>query len=127
MIFALGQREIDSYCRAIQRRSTILIICMTWVKSISIFRAVDACGHHHVGHIGILGVDKKVKSTRFHWAAMLAMTRRWAIFLALLFEADVLDVIEKNYWRVRRKRHEPTIPFRGTQNRCSAVQERVYA
>lgn len=44
---------------------------------------MNACGHHHVGHIGILGVDKKARSgTRFHWADRRKMTWRWAIFLA---------------------------------------------
>ena len=36
---------------------------------IKISGCINACGHHHVGHIGILGVDKKVQSfIKFHLA-----------------------------------------------------------
>ena len=61
---------------------------------------MNACGHHHVGHIGILGVDKKAKSsTRFPWAVMLDIPAEGAQTRAnrrsIGRPGEVCDVIEK--------------------------------
>jgi len=50
---------------------------------LNISGCMNACGHHHIGHIGILGVDKKARSgIRFSSAAaptkMLHWARCWA-------------------------------------------------
>ena len=47
---------------------------------IKISGCINACGHHHVGHIGILGVAKKALNfIKSHWADQLTNTPAWAI------------------------------------------------
>ena len=39
--------------------STTMITCTIWANlEIKMSGYMNACGHHHIGHIGILGVDK---------------------------------------------------------------------
>ncbi len=64
---------------------------------IKISGCMNACGHHHVGHIGILGVDKKGSE---HYQIMLGGSADEAASLAKLIgpsfsEDDVVDAIEK--------------------------------
>jgi sulfite reductase (NADPH) hemoprotein beta-component len=58
---------------------------------------MNACGHHHVGHIGILGVDKKGKE--FYQVTIGGEARKDASIGKILgpsFSAEeVPDVIEK--------------------------------
>ena len=51
---------------------------------IKISGCINACGHHHVGHVGILGLDKAgVENYRSPWAVVLGMMRqlvkRWDV------------------------------------------------
>jgi sulfite reductase (NADPH) hemoprotein beta-component len=58
---------------------------------------MNACGHHHVGHIGILGVDKK--GEEFYQVSLGGSGTRDASLGKILgpsFAQDVMpDVIEK--------------------------------
>ena len=60
---------------------------------LNISGCMNACGHHHVGHIGILGVDKKGQEFYqiFPWVGMLD-TRipkpHWARLLALPYQGN---------------------------------------
>ena len=77
---------------------------------LNISGCVNACGHHHVGHIGILGVDKKGED-----CFQITLGGAWGVEAALgkvigpaLVAADVPPVIERiveNY-RMRRRPKE---------------------
>ena len=51
---------------------------------IKISGCINACGHHHVGHVGILGLDKAgVENYQILWAVVLGviwqLVKRWAV------------------------------------------------
>jgi sulfite reductase (NADPH) hemoprotein beta-component len=64
---------------------------------IKISGCINACGHHHVGHIGILGVDRKGEE---HYQVQIGGSASEDAALGRIlgrgFSADeVVDVVEK--------------------------------
>src|SRR3546814_3609941 len=48
---------------------------------IKISGCINACGHHHVGHIGILGVDKNGERSEEHTSELQSLMRiSYAVF-----------------------------------------------
>ncbi|MFO6269724.1 nitrite/sulfite reductase, partial [Pseudomonas aeruginosa] len=91
---------------------------------------MDSCGHHHVGHIGILGVDKK--GAEFYQVSLGGSSARDASLGQILGPsfaqeqmADVIDKIIQVY--VERRTEEE--PFIDTFRRIGIdpFKERVYA
>ncbi len=97
---------------------------------LNISGCMNACGHHHVGHIGILGVDKK--GAEFYQVSLGGSSGRNATLGQILgpsFAQDVMpDVIEKviNVYVEQRTEDEQ---FLDTFRRIGIdpFKERVYA
>ena len=97
---------------------------------LNISGCMNACGHHHVGHIGILGVDKK--GAEFYQVSLGGSSGRSASLGQILgpsFAQDVMpDVIEKviNVYVEQRTEDEQ---FLDTFRRIGIdpFKERVYA
>ncbi|MZR61878.1 nitrite/sulfite reductase [Alcanivorax sp. DP30] len=96
---------------------------------LNISGCMNACGHHHIGHIGILGVDKKGKE--FYQITLGGRGDKFTRVgekLGPSFEADeVTDVIEKIINLYVEKRHENE-PFIDTYERIGmdTFKERIY-
>ncbi|HBP0772896.1 TPA: nitrite/sulfite reductase [Pseudomonas aeruginosa] len=97
---------------------------------LNISGCMNACGHHHVGHIGILGVDKK--GAEFYQVSLGGSSARDASLGQILGPsfaqeqmADVIDKIIQVY--VERRTEEE--PFIDTFRRIGIdpFKERVYA
>jgi len=78
---------------------------------IKISGCINACGHHHVGHIGILGVDKK--GTEFYQITLGGSADENASIGEILGAAfsydEVVDAVEKvveTYLKIRSSRDE---------------------
>ncbi len=78
---------------------------------IKISGCINACGHHHVGHIGILGVDKK--GTEFYQITLGGSADENASIGEILGAAfsydEVVDAVEKvvdTYVKIRTSRDE---------------------
>jgi sulfite reductase (NADPH) hemoprotein beta-component len=97
---------------------------------LNISGCMNACGHHHVGHIGILGVDKK--GLEFYQVCLggsQAGNARVAQILGPSFSrADLPDVIEKLLQRYLHLRADETETFIATYERCGIepFKEAVY-
>lgn len=97
---------------------------------LNISGCMNACGHHHVGHIGILGVDKK--GEEFYQVSLGGNAARDASLGKILgpsfAQDDMADVIEKliNVYVERRTEDER---FIDTYQRIGIdpFKERVYA
>lgn len=97
---------------------------------INISGCMNACGHHHVGHIGILGVDKK--GAEYYQVSLGGSSGHDASLGDILgpsFEAEEMaNVIEEvlNVYLDNRQEHEP---FLQTYRRIGITKfkERVYA
>jgi sulfite reductase (NADPH) hemoprotein beta-component len=97
---------------------------------INISGCMNACGHHHVGHIGILGVDKK--GAEYYQVSLGGSSGHDASLGDILgpsFEAeDMANVIEEvlNVYLDNRQENEP---FLQTYRRIGITKfkERVYA
>jgi len=91
---------------------------------------INACGHHHVGHIGILGVDKK--GEEFYQVSLGGSASRDASLGKILgpsfAQDDMPDVIEKLIDVYVEKRTEDE-RFIDTYQRIGIdpFKERVYA
>jgi sulfite reductase (NADPH) hemoprotein beta-component len=91
---------------------------------------MNACGHHHVGHIGILGVDKKGSS----WYQITLggdasnNTKLGERLGPAVAQADMPDVVEKLINVYMENRSEETERFVDTVHRIGVVpfKERVY-
>ncbi len=97
---------------------------------LNISGCMNACGHHHIGHIGILGVDKK--GAEFYQISLGGSQSKEAAIGKILgpsfSQEDVPDVVEKlldTYVNLRQE--EET--FLQTFNRVGIepFKERVYA
>jgi sulfite reductase (NADPH) hemoprotein beta-component len=90
---------------------------------------MNACGHHHVGHIGILGVDKK--GAEFYQISLGGNQGKDASLGEILgpsfSQADVPDVIEKILQTFVDLRQEDEV-FLATFRRVGLepFKERVY-
>ena len=97
---------------------------------INISGCMNACGHHHVGHIGILGVDKK--GVEFYQVQLGGRSNEDAALGKVLgpafSEEDVIDVIDKLINVYVNNRHEDEI-FVDTYSRIGLkpFKESVYA
>ncbi|NYS76641.1 MULTISPECIES: nitrite/sulfite reductase [Halomonadaceae] len=97
---------------------------------LNISGCMNACGHHHVGHIGILGVDKK--GEEFYQISIGGNSTDDASLGKILgpsfFRSDVPDVIEKVLEVYVAQRHEDE-RFLDTYRRIGLkpFKERVYA
>lgn len=97
---------------------------------LNISGCMNACGHHHVGHIGILGVDKK--GEEFYQVSLGGSSGRDASLGQILgpsFAQDAMpDVIEKIIDVYIESRHEDEL-FLDTFRRIGIApfKERVYA
>ncbi|MGY2462423.1 nitrite/sulfite reductase [Vreelandella sulfidaeris] len=97
---------------------------------LNISGCMNACGHHHVGHIGILGVDKK--GEEFYQISIGGNSTDDASLGKILgpsfFRSDVPDVVEKVLEVYVAQRHEDE-RFLDTYRRIGLkpFKERVYA
>ncbi|MFT6969393.1 MAG: sulfite reductase (NADPH) hemoprotein beta-component [Cellvibrionaceae bacterium] len=97
---------------------------------INISGCMNACGHHHVGHIGILGVDKK--GVEFYQVQLGGRSNEDAALGKVLGPAfsreDVVDVIDKLINVYITNRHEDEV-FVDTYSRIGLkpFKESVYA
>ena len=97
---------------------------------LNISGCMNACGHHHIGNIGILGVDKKGKE--YYQVSLGGCSGRDAAIGKILGpsfeEAEIADVIEKIVAVYVEKRLEGE-SFLGTVQRLGIdpFKERVYA
>ena len=97
---------------------------------LNISGCMNACGHHHVGHIGILGVDKK--GQEFYQVSLGGHSGREASLAKILGPAfaqdDMPDVIDKSIKVYVEQRSEDE-SFLDTFRRIGVdpFKERVYA
>jgi sulfite reductase (NADPH) hemoprotein beta-component len=97
---------------------------------LNISGCMNACGHHHIGNIGILGVDKKGKE--YYQVSLGGCSGRDAAIGKILGpsfeEAEIADVIEKIVAVYVEKRLEGE-SFLGAVQRLGIdpFKERVYA
>ena len=97
---------------------------------IKISGCINACGHHHAGHIGILGVDKKGEEAyQLSLGGSGAEDASLAKILGPGFsEAGVVDAVEKVIEAYRVVRNGPGERFLDTYRRVGAdpFKEAVY-
>ena len=97
---------------------------------IKISGCINACGHHHAGHIGILGVDRKgEESYQLSLGGSGAEDASLAKILGPGFsEAGVVDAVEKVIERYRAVRSGPGERFLDTYRRVgdAPFKEAVY-
>ena len=98
---------------------------------INISGCINACGHHHVGHIGILGVEKN--GEEFYQITLGGKADENAVLGALIGPAvpyaQVADVVEDIAKAYRALRQRPDELFIDTVKRLGVepFRERVYA
>jgi len=98
--------------------------------TLNISGCMNACGHHHVGNIGILGVDKK--GSEFYQVTLGGSADRDAAIGKVLgpsfAQAEMPDVIEKII-NVYLKKRQDSESFIATYNRIGIepYKEEVYA
>jgi sulfite reductase (NADPH) hemoprotein beta-component len=98
---------------------------------IKISGCINACGHHHVGHIGILGVEKRGEE---HYQLLLGGSGAEDAALAEIsgpgFGPDgIVDAVEKVVDRYLQLRTGPEEPFLAAYNRLgdAPFKEALYA
>jgi sulfite reductase (NADPH) hemoprotein beta-component len=98
---------------------------------IKISGCINACGHHHVGHIGILGVEKRGEE---HYQLLLGGSGAEDAALASItgpgFGPDgIVDAVEKVVDRYLELRSGPDEPFLAAYGRLGAApfKEALYA
>jgi len=98
---------------------------------LNISGCMNACGHHHVGHIGILGVDKK--GQEFYQVSLGGSGGRDASLAQILgpsfAQDDMADVIERLIAVYIEQRTDDSERFLDTFRRIGIApfKERVYA
>lgn len=97
---------------------------------LNISGCMNACGHHHVGHIGILGVDKK--GLEFYQVSIGGRSGRDAAIGKILgpsFAADQMPTVVQNLIDVFVANRTPEEHFIDTYERIGLApfKERVYA
>jgi len=97
---------------------------------IKVSGCINACGHHHAGHIGILGVDKKGEEAyQLSLGGSGAEDASLAKILGPGFsEAGVVDAVEKVIEKYREVRASPDERFLDTYRRLgdAPFKEAVY-
>ncbi len=128
---SLANAKSIPIAEAIQRRFNDLdYLFDLGAIDLNISGCMNACGHHHVGHIGILGVDKK--GQEFYQVSLGGSSGRDANLAQILgpsfAEAEMADVIDKiiNVYVENRSEEES---FLDTFRRIGVdpFKERVYA
>ena len=97
---------------------------------LNISGCMNACGHHHIGHIGILGVDKK--GQEFYQVSLGGSSGREATLAQILgpsfAQEDMADVIEKIIKvYIEQRTEEETFLDTFRRIGVSLFKERVYA
>ena len=98
--------------------------------NINISGCMNACGHHHVGNIGILGVDKK--GEEFYQISLGGSSKNEASLGKIIgpsfAQQEIPEVIEKIV-SVYKARRIPDEKFIDTYNRIGIepFKEHVYA
>ncbi|MDO3382533.1 nitrite/sulfite reductase [Gilvimarinus algae] len=97
---------------------------------LNISGCMNACGHHHVGHIGVLGVDKK--GEEFYQVMLGGNASNDASLAKVLgpaFEAEQMPEVVQNLVNVYLENRTDEELFIDTYNRIGIVpfKERVYA
>lgn len=128
---SLANAKSIPIAEAIQRRfEDIDLQCDIGPLDLNISGCMNACGHHHVGHIGILGVDKK--GAEFYQVSLGGDAGHGAAIGTILgpsFSADdmpdVVDELIQTYLDLRT----PGETFLATYRRVGIepFKERVYA
>ncbi len=97
---------------------------------VKISGCINACGHHHAGHIGVLGVDKKGEEA---YQLLLGGSGAEDASLAKILgpgftEDGIVDAVDKVIARYREVRSAPTERFLDTYRRLGAdtFKEAVY-
>ena len=97
---------------------------------IKVSGCINACGHHHAGHIGILGVDRKGEEA---YQLLLGGSGAEDASLAKILgpgfsEAGIVDAVEKVIERYRTERSGPDERFLDTYRRVgdAPFKEAVY-
>ena len=97
---------------------------------IKISGCINACGHHHLGHIGILGVDRKgVENYQILLGGSGAEDASLGEILGPAFDSEgIVDAVENVIGTFRELRH-PDERFLDTYRRIGAApfRERLYA
>lgn len=98
--------------------------------TLNISGCMNACGHHHVGNIGVLGVDKK--GEEFYQVALGGSSDRQAALGKVLgpsFAQDEMPEVIDRILQVYLQRREDNERFIDTYNRIGIepFQEHVYA
>ncbi len=97
---------------------------------LNISGCMNACGHHHVGHIGVLGVDKK--GAEFYQVSLGGNSGRQAAIGQILgpsFAADQMPTVIQKVVSVYLENRTPEEDFIDTYQRIGMApfKERVYA
>jgi len=98
---------------------------------IKISGCINACGHHHVGHIGILGVDKK--GEEFYQVTLGGHAGEDAALGEILGPAfsgaDIVDAVERIVGVYLEQRRDPSERFLDTVRRVGLTpfKETLYA
>ncbi len=97
---------------------------------LNISGCMNACGHHHVGHIGILGVDKK--GEEFYQVQLGGQSGNGAALGSVLgpaFRQDDMPRVVRNIVTVYTEHRQPEETFLDTLQRIGIApfKEKVYA
>ena len=97
---------------------------------VNISGCMNACGHHHIGHIGILGVDKK--GEEFYQVSLGGKSGRDSAIGKILgpsFAADQMPTVVQKLINVYLENRTPEERFIDTYERIGMApfKERVYA
>ena len=97
---------------------------------LNISGCMNACGHHHIGHIGILGVDKK--GEEFYQVSLGGKSGRDSAIGKILgpsFAADQMPIVVQRLIDVYVENRTPEERFIDTYERIGMApyKERVYA
>jgi len=95
---------------------------------LNISGCINACGHHHVGHIGILGVEKQ--DQEFYQITLGGKANHKAKLGELLGpavpESEVVDVVERILDTYLELRTSPAETFIATVQRLGIGAFRIY-
>lgn len=128
---ALANAKSIPIAEAVQRRfSDLTELKNIGQMNLNISGCMNACGHHHVGNIGILGVDKK--GEEYYQISLGGSSKNEASLGKIIgpsfAQEEIPDVVEKIV-SVYKAQREPGEKFIDTYNRIGIdpFKERVYA
>ena len=128
---ALANAKSIPIAEAIQRRfDDVDFVYDLGQIDLNISGCMNACSHHHVGHIGILGVDKKGKE--YYQVSLGGNADKDASLGKILgpaFEPDVVPDVIANILETFAQNRKNDEPFLDTYRRIGMqpFKERVYA